>query len=129
MPDLAGLRHVAITVSDREASARWYHDVLGFEELFREDGPTRLACVMRGAGGVVGLVQFVPASADRFDPHHPGLDHLAFGVPTRDGMDEWASALDAAGVAHSEVTDGAPGAIMNFKDPDGIALAFYWARD
>lgn len=108
VPSLVGLRHVALTVRDREVSAQWYRQVLGFEELFREDSPTRLACVMRGAGGVVGFVQFVPASDAPFDPHHLGLDHLAFAVPTRDEMDEWASALDAVGVSHSGVTDGGP---------------------
>ena len=126
MPALSGLHHVAITVRDRDASARWYHDLLGFEELFREDGPERLACVMRGGGGVLGLVQFEPVRDEPFDPHRFGLDHLAFAVPTREAMDEWAATLLAARVPHSGVIDVGPRAILNFKDPNGIALACYW---
>jgi glyoxylase I family protein len=128
MPALSGLHHVALTVRDRDVSARWYHDVLGFEELFREDAPDRLGCVMQGEGGVVGVVQFVPGRDEPFDPHRLGLDHLAFAVPTREAMDEWAAALLAAGVQHSGVIDVGARSILNFKDPDGIALAVFWDK-
>lgn len=33
---LAGIRHVALSVRDLERSAAWYGEVLGFVELFRE---------------------------------------------------------------------------------------------
>ena len=36
--------------------------------------------------------------------------------------------LAARGVDHSGVIDVPPGAILNFKDPDGIGLALFWDR-
>jgi glyoxylase I family protein len=129
MTDLLGFHHVALTVSDRDASAAWYQDVLGFVELFREEGDTRRACVMRFPGGPygVGLVEHV-GSEPGFDPQRRGLDHLAFTVASRESLDDWARRLDAAGVAYSGAIDVPPGAILNFKDPDGIALALFWDR-
>lgn len=128
MDDISGLHHVALTVRDRDTSASWYADVLGFEELFREDGEDRRACVMRfhGGGYSVGLVEHRTSADVPFDPAHRGLDHLAFTIPSREALDLWARRLTAAGVDHSGPIDIPAGAILNFKDPDGISLALFW---
>jgi glyoxylase I family protein len=63
-----------------------------------------------------------------FDPTVTGLDHCAFTVDRREDLDAWVQRLDDHGVAHSGVIDVPPGAILNFKDPDGIALAIFWDR-
>ena len=129
MTELAGFHHVALTVSDMAASVDWYKRVLGFEELFREDGDERRACVMRfggGGGHSVGLVEHRAGSHDGFDPLRTGLDHTAFTVSSREALEGWAARLTDEGVAHSGVIDVPPGAILNFKDPDGIALALFW---
>src|ERR1700756_86684 len=130
MTELDSFHHVALTVTDLDASIEWYGTVLGFEERFREEGDDRRACVMgfRGGGTSVGLVEFGSGSGDRFDPARTGLDHFAFTVGRRAGLDEWAGRLSDAGIDHSGVIDVPPGAILNFKDPDGIALALFWDR-
>ena len=72
MTELRGFRHVALTVTDCDASAEWYQSVLGFEELFREANDERRACVMRfprGAFGV-GVVEHVASADAPFDPSH-----------------------------------------------------------
>jgi glyoxylase I family protein len=131
MTDLVGIHHVALTVSDLDHSVEWYVTRLGFEELFREDGEDRKACVMRvrGGGFSVGLVEHTPAPQDPFDPRRRGLDHLAFTVGSRDELEQWAADLRTAGVEHSGLIDIPVGAILNLKDPDGIALALFWERD
>jgi catechol 2,3-dioxygenase-like lactoylglutathione lyase family enzyme len=126
-----GFHHVAITVSDCDASAAWYADVLGFQEVFREEAEGRRACVMRFPGGAmsVGLVEHRPVdTADIFDPRRRGLDHLAFSVGSRDALESFAAQLTAGGIPNSGAIEVAPGAILNFKDPDGIALALFWDR-
>ena len=130
MPDLGAFHHVALTVGDLDASVAWYATVLRFEELFREENEDRRACVMRfrSGGPSVGLVEHRAGGGERFAPQRTGLDHLAFAVSTRDDMDRWAASLTAAGVEHSGVIDVPPGAILNFRDPDGIALALFWDR-
>jgi glyoxylase I family protein len=130
MNELASFHHVAVTVSNLDVSATWYTEVLGFETAFREDGDDRKACVMRFRAGrySVGLVQHGSAANAPFDPSRVGLDHLAFDIESRDQIDEWAARLTASGVEHSGVIDVPPGAILNLKDPDGIALALFWER-
>ena len=127
---IGAFHHVALTVSDRDAAAAWYASVLGFEELFREDGDGRRACVMRFARGgySVGLVEHADDGGS-FDATRTGLDHVAFAVATLDDLVAWAERLERFGVTHSGVTEILPGAILNFRDPDGIALALFWDRE
>ena len=86
---------------------------------------------MRFAGGgySVGLVEHRPAPGDAFDPRHIGLDHLAFTVATEDELAAWADRLSEGGIEHSGVVPIPPGAILNLKDPDGIAIALFWDRN
>ena len=130
MSDLVGFHHVAVTIRDLDASAAWYSSVLGFQELFREDGPDRRACVMTfpGGGYGVGLVEYPNVPFEPFDPHRSGLDHVAFTVGSLEELSGWAARLTAAGVDRSEVIEIPSGAILNFKDPDDLALALFWDR-
>ncbi|HEX4866649.1 MAG TPA: VOC family protein [Acidimicrobiales bacterium] len=125
---LNAIHHVALTVRDRDASAAWYSEVLGFETAFQEDDAGRKAAILRfPAGGYsVALVEHATGDGHRFDPRRPGLDHLAFGVGSHNDLDYWAARLTAAGVEHSGAIPIPTGAIVNFNDPDGIALALFW---
>ena len=129
MSELGSFHHVALTVTDLDASADWYRGVLGLVELFREDGDARRAVVLGFAGGgtAVGLVTHAGGGGP-FDPVRTGLDHVSFAVATRADLDDWATRLESHGVDHSGAIDVPPGAILNFKDPDGIALALFWDR-
>jgi glyoxylase I family protein len=128
--DLGQFHHVALTVSDLASSAEWYGRVLGMEQSFREETSTRKAAVFRFAAGgwSVGLVEHVGSAVGRFDPTVTGLDHLAFAVPTAAELRDWAARLDTHGVEHSGPIPVPPGEILNFEDPDGIALALFWDR-
>ena len=131
MIELLGFHHVAVTVRDCDASAAWYASVLGFEEVFREESEERRGCVMRFPGGNwgVGLVEHTAtAPADGFDPVRLGLDHLAFTVASQEALEAYAEHLTAAGVESSGPFFSPRGGILNFKDPDGIALAVFWDR-
>ena len=67
-------------------------------------------------------------NAASFDPRHTGLDHVAFSVDSREAMADWEDRFTAAEIEHSGAIDIPRGAILNFKDPDGIALALFWER-
>lgn len=129
-PPVLGASHVAFTVTDLQRSVDWYRRVLGGEEVLDEPGDERAAVVLHlpGSDLMVGLVWFRDGDGAAFHPHRTGLDHFAFSVEHREELDQWAAHLDELGVAHSGPIEVPPGAILNFADPDGIALAIMWRR-
>jgi glyoxylase I family protein len=130
--DIVGLHHVAINVRDVGSSVQWYTDVLGFAPLFPYDTDTFRRQIMRHPSGVViGLTRHDHADGDvEFNERRTGLDHLAFGVSSRDDLDAWVERLDAAGVTHSGVkeTPATGSSLVAFRDPDNIQLEFYVAQ-
>jgi glyoxylase I family protein len=129
MTALTGLHHVGLTVRDLDAAVEWYQRILGLEVLFEEHGDTRDAAVMAFPDGTfaVGLTCH-SGNSTSFDPGHTGLDHVAFSVDSREAMADWEDRFTAADIEHSGAIDIPRGAILNFKDPDGIALALFWER-
>ena len=123
----AMIHHVVLTVSDIEASAAWYRDLFGFEELIREDHEG-------GAGGrtvlvgypdwsmAVGLSYHPTNDGDLFDPTRTGLDHVGFVMPDRTALTEWEARMSDKGIKHSPITDHDWGSSLNFRDPDDVQL-------
>src|SRR3954449_2481120 len=94
MPALSTIRHIALTVTDLEASASWYQRVLDLHEVRREESPTRRAVLLSWTTvPTVGLVQH-DADESVFDPTMVGLDHVAFTVASREELDDWAARFD-----------------------------------
>ncbi len=117
---------MGLTVTDLDRSTDWYTTVLGFKVLFRESAGQRTAVVMGlpGTRLALGLVHFADGANDRFSPFRTGLDHLCFTVSSREELDAWVARLNAHGVENSGVDEAAVSPMLNFKDPDGIALSF-----
>jgi catechol-2,3-dioxygenase len=81
-------------------------------------------------GGVIyalgdALLGLRPAGEGGFSEDRTGLDHLAFAVDSHAGLVDAVATLEAAGVAHGGVKDIGAGHILEFRDPDGIALELY----
>ncbi len=126
----SGASHIAFSVGNFERSLAWYQRVFGAEVVMDEPADHRHAAVLGlpGTSLLIGLSEFYARADAPFDPTHTGLDHFAFAVGTRSDLDDWAAHLDGLGIDHSGPLDVPPGAILNFKDPDGIALALMWRR-
>jgi len=128
---LAGGNHVNLTVSDLDASTAWYCRVLNLVVVSDQTniGPPYFTDVTyRGlfdlttGSYVVGLIQHPDAIPGTFDERRAGLDHVGFAVPMRSDLDDWAGHLDTQGVTHSGVVTAPYAHVINFRDPDGIAL-------
>jgi catechol-2,3-dioxygenase len=125
-PRLDAITHVALTVRSLEVSVPWYQALVGAEPVLDEDtGPFRHVVFALG-GTLLGLHEFPEGIEDRaHSPRRPGLDHLAFGVADRQGLDAWAVRLEALGVPHGGVVDAHYGSGLSFKDPDGLPLELF----
>jgi len=123
----AVLHHVALTVTDIEASLAWYSDLFGFKELVREDH--------QGGNGGYGVVlgpedwsMFIvlnehPTNArEGFDPVRTGLDHVGFIAPDREALDDWVAKFEERGVTYSPISEHGWGWSLNFRDPDDVQL-------
>ncbi len=120
MPDFAGIDHASLSVTDLDRSERFYTDVLG---LFRlADFGTVRILLHRPTSFVLALVRHDAAYGERFTELHTGLDHLGFGVSSREELVAWERRLQVLGVEHTPIRDMEFGAHLNFRDPDHIAL-------
>jgi glyoxylase I family protein len=126
----SSIAHVRLTVTDIERSRQFYESVFGWPVLLESpesaDEATRAALgflyggVIYDLGGT--LVGLRPVAADRFHEDRCGLDHLAFRVANRAELDGAAKHLDELRIAHEPVKDIGPSYILEFRDPDNIAL-------
>jgi glyoxylase I family protein len=120
-PAVAGLSHVAISVSDLEQARRFYGDLLGFTELARPDFGG-----IPGAWFRVGDLQVHVLQVDEVAAPGPGMPHLALYVPT-DDLDATFEALVAGGARvvgapRTREDFGVPVRAAFVADPDGNVL-------
>ena len=106
MSGFPAITHVALTVSNLDASVPWYRELFASDPVLDEDtGPFRHVVWLVG-GTLVGLHQFPDGdNSIRFDERRPGLDHLAFGCADRGELEQWVARLDKLGVAHGGIVD------------------------
>ena len=104
---------IALSVSDRHASAKWYADMLGFEVLYHADEAGWSELQTNTKGVTIGLgEQTKPA---------PGNAVPVFGV---DDLDSARKNLEQADVRFDgdTIVDEGMVKIATFYDPDGNAL-------
>ena len=129
MPDVSGIHHVSVTVTDIERSVPWYSELLGLTKLMEERHPdgTGYAVVLGKPDWsmCVGLHTHPTNERERFSESRTGLDHIGFMVSGRAELDAWESRLTELGVEHSPVNDQGGYAVLVFRDPDNIQLEFF----
>ncbi|RNI22886.1 VOC family protein [Flexivirga caeni] len=122
------LTHVAITVTDLDASTRWYNALFDTSPAVDEDeesGTFHHVVYALDGGTLFGLhAHTEPGPTSTFNERSTGLDHIAFAIG-RDELDGWAARLDKLGVQHSDIKHAGYGSGISFRDPDNIALEFF----
>lgn len=124
------IAHVRLTVTDIERSRQFYERVFGWPVLLEvpdnadESTRSQLSFLFGGViydlGGT--LLGLRPVATDRFDEDRVGLDHIAFRLSSKAELESAAAHLDELGVAHEPIKDIGPSFILEFRDPDNIAL-------
>jgi catechol 2,3-dioxygenase-like lactoylglutathione lyase family enzyme len=127
MPSITGAHHAALTVSDADASASWYSELLGMQLVMSGDDETVRFRVLAHpeCGWILGVREYAGHPSERFDEFHTGLDHLAFGVASRGELEAWERELASRGVTHSPIAETPIGSVIVFRDPDNIQLEFW----
>ena len=124
------IAHVRLTVTDIARSRQFYDSVFGWP-IFLEmpddaDDATREALGFLFGGVIyhVGdlLIGLRPIGTDPFDEDRTGLDHLAFRVASKTEIYSAAAHLDDLNISHEPIKDIGPAYILEFRDPDNIAL-------
>ena len=116
--------HLSLFVSDLEASAKWYADVLGMRESARAKSWVMMAFDDRLHD--IGLIQAAPGA------HQGGLGLQHYGLEVAGDMDtlrELHNMLVAKGVEVVRITDHEIGNGVYFNDPDGNRLEFFLQTD
>ena len=130
-----GFAHVRLTVTDISRSRAFYDQVFALpvafevppdadEETRRQLGFLYGGVIYRLGSGLLGLRPVAPGT-DRFDEDRVGLDHLSFAVAGRGALLAAAARLDELGIPHGGVKDLGRALLLEFRDPDGIALELY----
>jgi glyoxylase I family protein len=123
---LGAITHVALTVSDLGKSVEWYRALIGSDPVLDEDtGPFHHTVFALG-NTLLGLHSFPdPVDGPAFDPRRTGLDHVAFTVPDRAGLESWEQRLAELNIPVEGIVDAHYGSGLSFKDPDGLALELF----
>ncbi|GAC1373370.1 MAG: VOC family protein [Pseudarthrobacter sp.] len=131
-----GYAHIRLTVTDIVRSRAFYEDIFGWPVAYEvpegADASTReqLAFLFGGVIYRVGdsLFGLRPVAADTFDENRVGLDHLSFSVAGLEDLETAVTLLNKHGVTHSGVKDIGSAHILEFRDPDNIALELFAAK-
>ena len=134
------LHHLALTVTDLDASVRWYEDV--FSIRFRMDvpHPGGVGKLLSDDDGQLMIVlhHHDTSTGAMFGETVTGLDHAGFMVPGRSDLQAWQAHLKAKGVlsadvadkplTQSAIADESYASVLVFRDPDNIQLELFALR-
>jgi catechol 2,3-dioxygenase-like lactoylglutathione lyase family enzyme len=127
-PDIGGIHHLMLTVSDLKRSQKFYTEILGFQVY---GGSEENGFIVMSNGQLVMGINLPPDPSqtpknDLFSEHRLGLDHLSLAVDNHDALLNAQRLFDENGVPHGKIEDlraiGFPVYVMAFRDPDNIQL-------
>ena len=112
------LNHVALTVTDRERSARFYGEHFGLTERVHADDHL---LILGDAGGEALLA----LSTGTPPAELPRTNHFGFQVPSGDAVRAARTAFADAGVPETEWQDGHGFVRVQVLDPDGYRVELF----
>lgn len=115
-----GLTHVHLVVRDLQKSLRFYENVFGLEERFR-DGPNMVFLNTPGTSDLITLNED-PAEVARAG-ENGGIAHIGFRLDESVNLDDAIREVEANGGKLLSRGEHAPGASFAYvEDPDGYVI-------
>lgn len=130
MPSVIGASHVSFSVSDLSGALEWFEKVFGAQVMTREPGEDRSAAVLTLPQStlMIGLVSFREGPKERLTPSGPdSITSRSRSRRRRTSTSGSATSTTTASRLSGPIAVP-PGAILNFRGPDGIALSMFWRR-
>jgi len=118
MIETEGLTHIHLRVADLERSLRFYQQVFGMEELFREED-----LVFLRTPGSSDMITLNPYDDEGLAGSHGGIEHFGFRLKDGVSIDKAIAAVEAADgtlIRRGEHAPGVPFAYV--RDPDGYVI-------
>ncbi|MFO7808440.1 VOC family protein [Guyparkeria sp.] len=124
-PQVYGVDHVSLLVSDARQAREFYAEVLGLAELPRPELGFPGAWLSLGGGQALHLLELPNPDGVDGRPEHGGRDrHVALRVET---TAPFAERLEANGLAFTRSRSGRDA--LFFRDPDGNAVELVGMED
>jgi catechol 2,3-dioxygenase len=114
---------IGLRAKNAPALAEFYRDVVGLEEMGRQDGAITL-----GAGGRPLLVLEAAPAARPDDPRSAGLFHTAFLLPERADLARWVKRAIDRRIPVDGASDHLVSEALYLTDPEGNGIEIYADR-
>jgi glyoxylase I family protein len=131
------LHHLAITVTDLDASVRWYESVFDVHPLLDVPHLGGVGRILAGTDRqlMIALHRHDTNDGRLFAETTTGLDHGGFAVPSRRDLELWQDHLETNGVVRADtadkpltqspIADEPYASVLVFRDPDNIQLELF----
>jgi catechol 2,3-dioxygenase-like lactoylglutathione lyase family enzyme len=121
-PEVVGLHHIRLPVSDVMRSRDWYFAVFDFEPRlsFEEEDRVVGVVLIHQSGLTLGL-HHAPELARSLE----GFCSVALSVGDSDDLDHWCTRLDTLGTQHTSPAEGHLGWYVEVPDPDGLIIQLH----
>jgi glyoxylase I family protein len=133
----ARLHHLALTVTDLDASVEWYGEVFDVHPLMDIPHTGGVGRILADADRqlMIALHRHDTNDGGLCAETTTGLDHAGFAVATRADLESWQDHLEAHGVVRSDtadkpltqspIADEPYAAVLVFRDRDNIQLELF----
>lgn len=131
------LHHLAITVTDLDASMVWYQEIFDVSPRLEtpHEGGTGIVLADEQRTLAIVLHRHDANGGEEFSERRTGLDHAGLMVSSRAELERWRDHLAAHGVVpsaeaaspltQSPIADEPYGSVLVFRDPDNIQLELF----
>ena len=131
------MHHLAVTVTDLDASVAWYGSIFDVHPVMDLPHPGGVGRILAGHDQQLMIAIHRHDANDRqpFTETRTGLDHAGFTVPTRHDLEQWQEHLESNGVVRAEradrpltqspIVDEPYASVLVFRDPDNIQLELF----